>query len=293
MHRNYFKYCVIPWLLLGSLVNAHEAIQLWPNGAPGEKNHGLAEFNEPCWEVQCTRQVTDPTLTVYQPDNANGAAVVVLPGGNYQGLAMEGEGHAVARAFAAQGIFAAVLKYRMPDPRMWETPEAVALQDVRRALVLVRNHAEKWHLQADRIGVVGFSAGSHLATQASVWPDQSRPDFSVLVYGVTEHSETNQQWLQERLLYRPFRAGEADQYDLLAGVDATTPPAFLVHAMDDDICPYRESTLYAEALHAAGGAAELHLFARGGHGFGVGRADDGTDQWIDLAVKFISRLESI
>lgn len=276
-------------LLLSQALCAEEVLTLWPEGAPNSKLHRLHEYTEACGSVRCTYQVSEPTLTVYRPEQKTAAAVIILPGGNYQSLALEHEGHQVAKALAQRGILGAVLKYRLPNPATSEKPESAPEQDVHRALQILRDRAESYGLNPRAIGVMGFSAGSHLAALVSVRKAAQRPDFSLLIYGVSEHSQANQQWVRERLLYRDFKPGERESYDLLAGIDAHTPPAFLVHALDDDICPYRETTLYAQALTKKGVAAEVHLFARGGHGFGLGRVEDGTDQWLDLAVNFIAR----
>ena len=140
---------------------------------------------------------------------------------------------------------------------------------------------------------MGFSAGSHLAASVSVnrsGTESENPDFSVLVYGVSRLTQENREWLEKTLYHRPMTEEEAAQQTLLERIDAGTPPAFLVHAYDDDVCHFSESTLYAEALRRQGGEAEVHLFARGGHGFGPGRAEDGTAQWLGLASDWLSRL---
>ena len=142
--------------------------------------------------------------------------------------------------------------------------------------------------------MVGFSASGLLGAYAAVHPDPDSRlnyDFAVLVYGVSQLSRSNRQWLEESLYYRPLSDEEVQNETILNLVTADTPPAMLVHAMDDDVCHYSESTLYADALMEAGVDTEMHLFPRGGHGFGPGRESDGTSQWIDLATNWIRRQE--
>lgn len=140
--------------------------------------------------------------------------------------------------------------------------------------------------------MLGFSAGSHLSTVASVWKSgaaDEQPAFSGLIYGVTAGSEANLRWVETNLHHRPLTSGERARYRLLDLVDATTPPAFLVHAADDRVCPVVESTGYAERLLKAGVPVEWHVFPHGGHGFGAGRSGDGTDQWLPLFVRWVRR----
>ena len=141
---------------------------------------------------------------------------------------------------------------------------------------------------------MGFSAGAHLAAYASVHRSEDpllNPDFSMLIYGVTRLTPENRLWLKQHLYHRELSGQELDEQTLLSHVDADTPPAFLVHAIDDDTCHYSESTLYAEALSKHGTEAELHLYATGGHGFGLGRSEGGTSEWPDLAADWLNRLD--
>ena len=134
------------------------------------------------------------------------------------------------------------------------------------------------------VNAVGCGAGSDSEDAAE------NPDFSILAYGVSIMNAANRDWLEQTLYHRPMTDEEVAYQTLLQRVDVNTPPAFLVHAYDDDVVPYDESTLYAEALQRNGVAAEIHLFASGGHGFGPGREEDGTGQWIDLAANWLKRL---
>jgi acetyl esterase/lipase len=276
-------------------LSAQTEISLWgEEAAPYSKENTLQGYVAPCWGADCAYQVVSPTLTIYTPPGkGNGNAVLVLPGGGYDVVAIFHEGSEVAEVLASKGTTAAVLKYRLPNPATSTHPELVPLSDVRQAMRLLRDRQQEFGFQAERIGVMGFSAGSHLATFAGLHrvadPDLN-PDFSMLIYGVTKLTDVNQQWLERSLYHRKLTDMEIAEQTLLNHVDANSPPAFLVHAMDDDTCHFTESTLYADALTRNGVEVEMHLFPHGGHGFGPGRKEDGTDQWLTLAANWLDRL---
>jgi acetyl esterase/lipase len=152
--------------------------------------------------------------------------------------------------------------------------------------------ADEYGFDRSKVGIMGFSAGGHLATTLSVWasdkPDEN-PDFSGLIYPVTTLSPDNLEWLEETLYHRAMTDREKSHFSLVDHVGASTPPAFLVHAYDDDLVPISESLAYAAALDAAGQDVESIFFAKGGHGFGPGRPEDGTDQWLALLANWILR----
>jgi acetyl esterase/lipase len=277
-------------------VQSQEVIPLWGDEPPPfSKAHTVEEYEAPCWGEICVHQVVNPTLTLYLPEGkSNGAAVVILPGGGYEVEAVYHEGYEIAQALAGFGTVAAVLKYRIPNPETASKPEQAPLAHVRQALKLLRARQAELGFSAERFGVLGFSAGSHLAAAVSVNRKPLpalNPDFSILVYGVTRLTAENREWLENTLYHHEMTAEELVQQTLLERVDKHAPPAFLVHAFDDDTCHYTESTLYAEALTRHGVPAEIHLFASGGHGFGPGRDEDGTSQWLGLAANWLDRLE--
>jgi acetyl esterase/lipase len=156
----------------------------------------------------------------------------------------------------------------------------------------MKSRARDFGCDSSHIGIMGFSAGGHLATAVSVLaPDKpdERPDFSALVYPVTTLSAANQKWLEESLFHRAMTEAEKKQYALADNVTKATPPAFLLHAYDDKLVPIEESLVYAKALTSVGQEVELHCFAHGGHGFGPGRSGDGTAQWLGLLADWIKR----
>lgn len=220
--------------------------------------------------------VTQPTMTIYAPKGANtGAAILVFPGGGYRGLAIDLEGTEVCDWATSIGITCVLLKYRVPGSGpYWDTvrnrrviPKVLtALQDAQRALGLLRHRAGEWHIDPHKIGVLGFSAGGHLVAAISTHARRtyarvdaaddagSRPDFAVTLYPghMSAHDKADMSTLNPTL-----------------PVTARTPPTFMVHAQDDPVDPVEFSLLYYAALRKAQVPAELHLFAQGGHAFGL------------------------
>lgn len=281
---------------VNTMADDRQIIPLWSDSeAPYAKPHSVEEYQDDnCWGgVACLKRVVTPTLTLFLPEGEpNGMAVVVMPGGGYEAVAVYHEGYEIAEVLAAQGTAAAVLKYRLPNPETATEPWRVTEVDARRALRLLREQQSELGFEADKFGVLGFSASGHLAASISVHRTDEpveNPDFSILVYGVTLMNTANRDWLEQTLYHRPMSDDEVAYQTLLDHVDETTPPAFLVHAFDDDIVSYQESTLYAEALQRNDVAAEIHVFARGGHGFGPGREKDGTGQWLELVANWLDR----
>jgi len=294
--KKVFSTLVVLLTAASALADDQQVIPLWgENEYPYAKPHSIEEYQDDnCWgDVACIHQVVNPTLTLYLPEGEpNRTVVVVLPGGGYEVEAVYHEGYEIAEYLAAQGTVAAVLKYRLPNPETATEPWHVMEVDVRRALQLLREQQSTLGFSATQFGVMGFSASGHLAASVSVHRTHEpveNPDFSILIYGVTIMNAANREWLEQTLYHRPMNDDEVAYQTLLEHVDETTPPAFLVHAFDDDMVPYQESTLYAEALQRHGVAAEIHLFARGGHGFGPGRDEDGTSQWLELVADWLER----
>ena len=280
------------FVLTKTASKAQNVYKLWDDQEiPFYKENNLVEYEEEFWGTVCVLNVTDPTLTIYRAKGENtGKAVVVIPGGGYEIVAINHEGHDLARALSEQGITSAVLKYRIPNPESSDQPWNVPLADARRALKLVREKAQEFDVTTNKVGVIGFSAGSHLATVAGLWKSEDIdeiPDFSALIYGVTNLSEVNLSWLEESLYFRKMTNEEVAQNTLLELVNEDTPSAFLVHAYDDDVCMVEESMLYAEKLIDKDVPVEMHLFPKGGHGFGMGRIEDGTDQWVPLFINWV------
>ena len=257
---------------------AAEVITLWPNGTPGAKG---------------TEPVDIPTLTVYRPAEGKnaGASVVVCPGGGYGALAPH-EGQPIAEWLASNGITAFVLKYRL-GPR-YRHPAMI--DDANRAIRTVRSRASEFGIDPKRIGILGFSAGGHLASTAGTHYDagkpeaadpveraSSRPDFLVLLYPVISlGTEYGHGGSKKNLL------GENPPEDLVKNltnelqVDKNTPPAFLVHTNDHKPVPAENSFLFVMAMRKAGVPCELHMFEKGRHGLGLGMGDPAFSEWPKL-----------
>jgi len=286
-----FIFVVFAFLTHG--VGAQETMDLWEGAAPFSKPTALEEYVKESWGVPCVFNVTVPTLTVNPAQGENsGRAMVVLPGGGYQVESIVAEGRLIAENLSSRGITAAVLKYRLPLVEASDQPHLLPITDARKAVVLMRSMAARYGFNPSKVGIMGFSAGGHLATAVSVLAsgkDDENPAFSALIYPVTTLGTENLKWLEEDLFHRAMTEEEMAQYALVEHVNSKTPPAFLLHAYDDEVVPIRESEVYATALAVAGQDVEVHFFARGGHGFGPGRAEDGTDQWLGLLADWIKR----
>ena len=235
--------------------------------------------------------VSHPTLTVYLPPagKGNGTAVVVCPGGGYVHLAFTHEGTDVAKWLNSLGITAFLLKYRLPSDE-WMVDKTIGpLQDAQQALLTVRSRAADWGVDPGKIGILGFSAGGHLASTAgthfmkAVIPDAGsvsvRPDFMVLLYPVISFDDsTGHRGSRDNLLGKQPSAAAILEYSNQLQVTDQTPPTFLVHAEDDKTVPVINSIQFYEALVRHHVPSELHVFPKGGHGFGMHNATT-SDQW--------------
>ncbi|MCB0638508.1 MAG: alpha/beta hydrolase [Lewinella sp.] len=233
-----------------------------------------------------------PTLTIFRPAEPNGQAVVICPGGGYVKTAFDKEGIKVARALIEEGITAFVLKYRIPQDATNVDKSLAPLQDAQQAIRYVRSHAADYGLATDRIGIMGFSAGGHLAATAATHfhrladtneqdTTSVRPDFAILIYPVISFTdELTHMGSRDHLLGE--NPGEAEimlfSADQQVGQDA--PPAFLVHAGDDGAVPVGNSLAYYQACIDQGVPAEMHLYPAGGHGFGLNNTTT-EDDWME------------
>ena len=260
----------------------HLTLPLWPNGAPGAAPNPMPEVDTTTAKDNLIAgkpiirlgNVSSPILTLYTPRDKNtGAAVVVFPGGGYHILAIDLEGTDVGDWLNSAGITCVLVKYRVPGSGPYPKSSA-ALQDAQRALGIVRSHASEWHIDPHRIGVLGFSAGAHLAAALSTHFDQRlydpidaadglscRPDFAVIVYpGYLALAEKN-------------FAPNADIH-----VTDQSPPSFIVQAEDDPV-HVENAVVYFLALKNAKVPAELHIYAEGGHGYGLRRTSLPVTKW--------------
>src|SRR3984893_424830 len=271
----------------------HITMNIWPHGTPGAQPVPAPEVDSTTTKDKLVAgkpvirlgNVSVPTLPLYSPKGNNtGAAVVVFPGGAYRILAIDLEGTEVCDWLSSVGVTCVLLKYRVPDsgPYLKSSP---ALQDAQRSIGIVRSHAAEWHIDPHRIGVLGFSAGAHLAAALSTHFDQRlydpidaadrlscRPDFAVIVYpGYLALAEQN---------FAPNPE---------IHVTEQTPPSFIVQAEDDPV-HVENSTVYFLALKNAKVPAELHLYAQGGHGYGLRRTALPVTTWPQLVEAWLRTL---
>jgi len=268
-------------LALGPALAAEPKVQwLWPQGAPGAKGD---------------READKPTLTIYLPEaaKANGAAVVICPGGGYGFVAMDHEGHQIARWLNGLGVAGFIVDYRH---RTKGYGHPAPLQDAQRAIRTVRSGAAEWKVDPAKIGILGFSAGGHLASTAATHFDAgdpaaadpiqragSRPDFAVLCYAVIAFDEPyTHRGSQQNLLGKDADPALVRSLSNEKQVTAQTPPTFLFHTDEDKGVPPENSVEFYLALRRAGVPGELHVFQKGQHGIGLGLSVPGTSAWPKL-----------
>jgi acetyl esterase/lipase len=280
------------------MVHAQQELPLYgsqpiPNSRPGADRETVDSAGEPV--RYSFSKVSRPTLTVYLPaaDKGNGAAVIVCPGGGYTHLAMTHEGADVAKWLNGLGITAFLLKYRLPSDETMIDKTIGPLQDAQRAIQLVRQRAGEWGVDVGKVGILGFSAGGHLASTAGTHFLQTtindsnsgqvslRPDFLVLLYPVISFSDSiGHRGSRDALIGTHPDPALVLRYSNERQVTAQTPPTFIIHCEDDKTVPVLNSLYFYEALVKNGVPAEIHVYPRGGHGFGLWNPLS-ADQWPD------------
>ncbi|MEG0192345.1 MAG: alpha/beta hydrolase [Stenotrophomonas sp.] len=289
---------------------AGEQIPLWPAGqVPGETGTArparvVERSHDPAHPDRFIDQVDAPYLLVHTPAHANGRALLVIPGGGYQRVVIDKEDSALVPEWVDRaGYTLFVLRYRLPQPGR---DRQAALADAQRALRVVRDQAVKRKLDADGVSVMGFSAGGHVAARlatgfdTTVYPPRdaidrlsARPARTVLVYPVIDMGPHAHSGSRGRLLGEQADAALAAQYSMQQHVRADMPPTLLIHANDDRVVNVHNSEVMAQALAKAGVEHELHLFAHGGHGFGMRMPPDSTlAAWPLLAQRWLQATEA-
>ena len=269
----------------------HVQVPIWPGAVPDAMPNPKPESVDAGGGAF---DVSRPTMTMYAPTGPNtGVAIVVFPGGGYQALAMPGEGTEICDWLISRGITCVLLKYRVPDsgPTMknghaFYPKVQTAVQDAQRTLGLVRQHAAEWHVDPHKIGVIGFSAGGHLAAAVSTrfaqrtYPPvdaadelSCRPDFAILVYPGHLWTPGTELTLRSDI-----------------HVPADTPPTFLLQAEDDPVDPVKHSLTYYVALQKAGIPVEMHMYAQGGHAFGLRQSPLPIARWPHLVETWLETI---
>ncbi len=258
-------------------------------GVPGKPNRVI-------------KDITNPRLLAYLPDkpDADRPACIICPGGGYSYLAIDHEGHEVARMLSQHGVAAFVLLYRLPDGSP-PTGVPVPIADVHRAIRLLRSRAQKFNIDPARIGIMGFSAGGHVASTAATQfdggnvsdPDpvnreSSRPDFAILIYPVVSmHDPIAHVGSRHNLLGLHATEAAMDQFSADQTLTKQTPPLFVVHAEDDKTVPVQNSLNLATAAAKAGVSCELNLYKVGGHGFGMGAKGSEASAWPAACIQWL------
>ena len=294
--------CILIVCLLGiSSKGQVNTIPVWNQSIPGaiKASDYLEKEVIKDEELQSTSQVSVPTLALYLPkkETANQSAVLIFPGGGYSHLAMHKEGKKVALWLNSLGITAFVLKYRLPTDRVMKDKTIGPLQDAQEAIRMIRRNAKEWNIDPAKIGVLGFSAGGHLAsTLATHYLDKvydadtisARPDFSILIYPVISMEEgITHNGSKVNLLGANAVKELVDKYSNEKQIDANTPKTFLIHASDDKVVPVENSIQYYMNLKKFNVPVEMHLYENGGHGFGLGTKGTHTE-WPKACEKWLT-----
>jgi len=297
-----FLLLLIPVLLISTLhAQTGKEMALYKNAVPNSKaapNKENSTFKD---NVTRIAKVSVPTITMFKPAQPNGRSVIICPGGAYAILAFDKEGTRVAEEFNKWGITAFVLKYRLPDDTTNIDRSLAPLQDAQQAIRMVRSNALAWGLDKSKIGIMGFSAGGHLAASSATNFDfkadgsnndtsSVRPDFAILIYPVISFdSSITHKGSRNNLIGAKATNQKTAFFSNELQVTKNTPPSFLVHAGDDGGVPVENSIRYYQACIKNKVLVEMHLYPKGGHGFGMqNKTTD--DDWMERLKNWMNRL---
>lgn len=279
-------------------IKAQEQIDLYQGNIPNSKKSHIQETSG-----GFIKGVTIPKLEIYLPEKekVNGCAIIVVPGGGYSGLTYQGEGVRTAKELAKTGITAFVLKYRLPDDSTMLDKKIGPLQDAQQALKTIRENVSKWGIDPARVGLMGFSAGGHLASIVATRFQETlienkegtslRPDFLILVYPVTSMQD-NLTHMDSRnaLLGKNPSKDLIDKYSSELQVTEKTPPTYITQAGDDRLVDVDNSIVFYESLRHKSVPAEMHLYPRGGHGFVLAKP---ADEWMQPLLQWMKNSKFI
>lgn len=289
---------IVLFLFLSFISSAQQIINLYPGDIPNSKISDIKETSDQ--NSGMFRNVTNPTLEIYLPDRekATGAAIVICPGGGYGVVVYQVEGIKTAKEFAKNGIAAFVLKYRLPNDSTMIDKKIGPLQDALQAIKIVRENSVKWGIDKDKVGIMGFSAGGHLASTAATHFDKVvlenpnntnvRPDFQILVYPVISMKENlTHAGSRNNLLGSNPTKEIVDQFSTELQVSANTPPAYIIHAGDDTVVDVDNSIIYYNKLRHNKVDAELHIYPKGNHGFVLRQPNE---EWMTPIFKWMRNI---
>lgn len=297
-------FCMI--LGLSITLNAQHSIPLYPEGVP----YGILDAPKEIHtenDILWITEIRSPSLQVFTPPKKHRSkkAVIICPGGGYHGLAYDLEGTEIAKWYNSIGITAFVLKYRMPKRHTGNYKSKIPLSDAARAMKFVRKNADRWNIDPNQIGIMGFSAGGHLASTLGTHynmdlftPDDpyekisARPDFMILIYPVIsmEDAYTHKGSMQSLLGEHPSTEAQ-HLYSSDQQVDPNTPRTFLIHCLDDDVVDVANSIKMFQSLQEHKVPSELHVFPKGGHGFGLAVNNKQLAIWSTLLERWLNQLE--
>jgi|TARA_B110000093_G_scaffold24398_1_gene23274 acetyl esterase/lipase len=283
--------CIVVLLMVSIHLEAQQIIDLYPVSIPNSKSYQMNEIvKEENGQILWYRKVSKPTLTLYHPKKeiATGAAVIICPGGGYSGESYLKEGTLIAEAFARKGIAAFILKYRLPSDSIMIDKSIGPLQDAQQAIKTLRQHASDWNLDASKIGIIGFSAGGHLASTAGTHFNKSyipnvenislKPNFMMLVYPVISmKDEITHLGSRQNLLGKNPSKEQVMLFSNELHVSTNTPPTWITHAGDDNVVTVENSIRFYQNLIRNKVPAEMHLYPKGNHGFVLSLP---TDEWM-------------
>ncbi|MFK7931988.1 MAG: family 16 glycoside hydrolase [Saprospiraceae bacterium] len=297
---------LLTFLLLAILPvsSQNHLLPLWENDIP---NFQATDETEQISEENIIRisKVQQPTIEVYLPAKASatGQAVVICPGGGYQILAYDWEGTDIAKWLNSKGIAGIVLKYRLPTSASQIEPHQSPLLDAKRAMRLVRHHAKEWNIDTEKVGIMGFSAGGHLAATLGTHFDagikeatdpidriSSRPDFMTLIYPVISFTKKFHSGSKRALIGENPTPEMVHFYSNEFQVGYDAPPTFLIHTSDDQVVPVENSLAFYQALKDKNVPTELHIYPAGGHGFGLAVGRGNLQTWTDRLADWLAQL---
>lgn len=282
MKKRVFLMGLLLSFLTGLQAQKPIILPVWEQGAP--ESNGLTNSNEK--DAGRTQHTNEAQLYVYPAAHPNGMTIVCCPGGGYAHLAMQHEGTDMAAWMNSQGITLAVLQYRMPNGHK-NVPSSDAYQAIR----LLKQHAEEWHIDSNKIGIMGASAGGHLAaTVANLAPADVRPAFQILLYPVITMGEGTHQGSRENLLGKQAAETDVHDFSMELRVNEQTPKAFIALSSDDRAVPPGNSLNYATSLGKAGIPYSLHVYPIGGHGWGFRDSFPYKRQWTGELEKWLREI---